>query len=87
MNVMEQLISFLIAASIVTQMIPEESYKKCIKFFTGLVFILLVVNAIFNGVAVFDKLNISLDSMKYLENENNEKYYEGIFNEYYGNEE
>ena len=87
MNVMEQLISFLIAAAIVTQMIPEESYKKCIKFFTGLVFILLVVNAIFSGITVFDKLEINLDSMNNLENENNEKYYESIFNEYYGNEE
>lgn len=82
-ELIEKLILFLMAASLILQMVPEESYKKCIRFFTGLVFMLFLLSSVFEGVNTIQDFNIKLfdlsDGFESMED------YESIFNEYYGN--
>lgn len=43
---MENLAFYLVIITIVVQMLPNNSYKKYIRFFTGLILILLMMNPI-----------------------------------------
>lgn len=64
----KNLVFYLILMTILMQMIPDSSYKKYIRFFTGLVLILLLakpVMGIFQLEGEFDQL---FQSMEYRQN-------------------
>ena len=79
----ENVLCFLILASIVIQLAPNDSYKKCLKFFIGIIFVIMIISSITGVEAKFEHLDIIGNIPKVSENE--AKYYESIFNDYYGN--
>lgn len=84
-EVIERILCFLIAASIVIQLAPDESYKKCMKYFTGIIFLILMLGNIFKGLDILENADTGiLDNIIGITREK-EDYYEDIFNEHYGN--
>lgn len=84
-KIIEKILCFLIAASLVIQLAPNESYKKCMKFFSGIVLLIFVLTCVFDGLSAVDT---GLQGIFDLESgiwKDNESYYESIFNEHYGN--
>lgn len=82
-EVIENILCFLIAASIVIQLAPDESYKKCMKLFIGIVFLVVVISTLFNEVESIVKIDI-FEHIPDI-SESDTEYYENIFNDYYGN--
>lgn len=82
-EVIENILCFLIAASIVIQLAPDESYKKCMKLFIGIVFLVVVVSSIFKEMESVVKSDIfeQIPDIGDMDSD----YYENIFNDYYGN--
>lgn len=79
----EQIILFLMASSVIIQLVTEESYKKCMKLFVGLVFLVFVFATVFKGVNIFKKFDLAFEDIT--GSFGKEEDYESIFNEYYGN--
>lgn len=49
----EEIICFLIISSLITQLAPDESYKKSLKFFVGLMLLINVLSAVI-GIFSFE---------------------------------
>lgn len=79
----ERIILFLMASSVIIQMVTEDSYKKCMKFFVGLVFLVFVFSTVFKGVNIFKEFDLAFNDIT--GSFGSEEEYESIFNEYYGN--
>lgn len=78
------IICFLIAASVIIQMVPEKSYKKCMRYFIGIVFLVFVLSNVFKGISVFEDLGLDIFNENFTFSKLEVEYYENIFSEYYG---
>ena len=82
-DIIERIILFLIASSIIIQMAPTESYKKCMRFFVGLVFLIFVLTTVFEGIEILE--NMQTEIIDFNREISGESDYENIFNEFYRN--
>ena len=82
-EIIERIILFLMASSVIIQLVNEESYKKCMRLFVGLVFLVFLFSTVFTGVNIFREFE--LDFNEITGSFGSEEDYESIFNEYYGN--
>lgn len=82
-EIIKKIILFLMASSVIIQLVSEESYKKCMRFFVGLVFLVFILSTVFKGTDLLNDMESALKDIS--DSFNSKEEYESIFNEYYGN--
>ena len=82
-EIIKKIILFLMASSVIIQLVSEESYKKCMRLFVGLVFLVFILSTVFKGTDLLNDMESALKDIS--DSFNSKEEYESIFNEYYGN--
>lgn len=82
-EIIEKIILFLMASSVIIQLVSEESYKKCMRYFVGLVFLVFILSTVFKGADLLNDMDPVFKDIT--DSFGKDEDYESIFNEYYGN--
>ena len=80
----ERILFFMILSSFITELVPEESYKNGIRFFTGLILVILTALPVTEYLFSIQFPDMTgLFSFQITVQEEDEGYYEEIFNRRY----